>query len=110
MLLHWQQVTSVARFSKGASIGVMYGSGPLSSTQPFLKFYIRRGRFLSSTGDKMVSLRQRHATLSFLKFDMRHRTPPPIRVPHVTIAFSCPRLCVFLFCVFLGGGWEGGGC
>ena len=37
---------------------------------------MRHAHFLNLTCDKEENKRQRHVTLSFLKFDMRHGDPP----------------------------------
>ena len=42
---------------------------------------IRHAHFLNSTCDTGENKRQRHVTLPFLKIDMGHGDPPPVKGP-----------------------------
>ena len=60
--------------------------------QGFQKYSdMRQAYFLNSTCDMAINKRQRHATLPFLKIDMRH-WGPPIKGPYIeTATYSSKR-------------------
>ena len=92
---------SAVPFSMGRNFGIFWGTRPLNSTGRHgislnstcdirlsdmrhggrMESDMRHGYFLNSTCDMVENKGQRHATLAFLKIDMRHGGPPPIKGP-----------------------------